>query len=73
MKMKRLENGYFIIKSRRYVLCGRKHGDTAYVRMKDEWQGIVYVVDGINWEDILRLVDDKITEGEFLDVIYDIK
>ena len=68
MKKLNFEDGDFSIVSHRYVLCGRKHGDTAYVRLKDTQEGVIYEVDDISWKDILILRDG--TWKDFLDVIY---
>lgn len=58
--------------SRRYVLIGRKHGDTAYVRLKDRLEGLIYDTDDISWDDILLLVRGRISWKKFLDVILSI-
>ena len=70
MKKLNFEDGDFSIVSHRYVLCGRKHGDTAYVRLKDTQEGVIYEVDDINWDVIPLLVGGGITWKDFLfDVI----
>ena len=67
-KLNLRENGDFSITSRRYVLSGRKHGDTAYVHLTDTFDGLIYE-NNISWNDILLLIRDRITWEKF---IYDV-
>ena len=62
------ENGDFSVESqsRRYVLHGCKHGDTAYVSLRDTFAGIIYEVDDIKWDGILLLVRDRMPWKKFL-------
>ena len=67
-KLNLKKNGNFSVVSHKYVLYGRKHGDTAYVHMEDA-HGTTYMVDGVEWRYILRLVRDKISWEVFVSVV----
>ena len=69
-KLNLQEGGNFSVTTRRYVLCGRKHGDTAYVCMKDMRQGVIYEVDDISWNDILLILIRR--DGTWEDFIFDV-
>ena len=58
-------NGNFSVVSHVYVLYGRKHGKSAYVHCEDR-NGTTYMVDDIEWKDIIALVREKISWEEFL-------
>ena len=62
------ENGNFNIISHAYVLYGCKHGNTAYVHMEDT-NGTTYMVDNFRWEEILRLVKNRISWKEFFSIV----
>ena len=40
----------------RYILCIAKHGDTAYVSLKDIQEGVIYEVDDIKLKDFLNVI-----------------
>ena len=59
------ENGNFNVVSHAYVLYGRKHGDRAFVHLECT-NGTTYRVDNFRWEEILRLVKDRVSWREFI-------
>ena len=62
------KNGNFSVVSHRYVLYGRKLLNSAYVHVEDAY-GTTYMVDDIDWKDIILLVRDKISWKEFISII----
>ena len=64
------KNGDFNVVSHAYVLYGCKHGERAFVHLEDR-NGTTYMVDNFSWEEILRLVKNRISWKDFLfSVIY---
>ena len=59
------KNGNFSVVSHRYVLYGCKHGNRAYVHLEDT-NGTTYMVDYFHWEEILRLVRNRISWKDFI-------
>ena len=69
-KLNLKKNGNFSVVSHVYVLYGRKHGDSAYVHLEDKY-GTAYMVDNIDWKEIILLVREKISwEVFFLNIMY---
>ena len=59
------ENGNFNVVSHKYILYGYKHGERAFVHLEDS-NGTTYMVDNFRWEEIIRLVKNRISWKEFI-------
>ena len=58
------KNGNFSVVSHKYILYGCKHGERAYVHLENKYT--TYMVDNFRWEEILRLVRNRISWKEFI-------
>ena len=65
-KLNLKKNGNFSLVSHAYVLYGRKGGDKCYIHLETP---TCYMVEGVNWKDVLLLVRGKLSWKEFISII----
>ena len=62
------KNGNFSVISHAYVLYGNKRGNACYIHFEEK-SGTCYMVEGVEWKDVLRLIREKISWKQFAGIV----